>query len=118
MLQERKDHPTADMLYADLKKEMPDIGIATVYRNLADLNEDGTVIKIKTQKDGPDRFDGNIKPHMHFECVRCNEVMDIFPDEKEYKKINDNIKKTSKLIGAEALLTNILIQGICKECKD
>lgn len=39
VLQNRIDHPTADMLYSDLKNEMPDIGIATVYRNLSDLCE-------------------------------------------------------------------------------
>lgn len=118
VLQNRIDHPTADMLYSDLKKEMPDIGIATVYRNLSDLCEDGTIVKIKTQRDGPDRFDGNVKPHIHFECIKCHEVEDIFSEPEKYKKIEDSIKKTAKLIKAEALNTNVMIQGFCKRCKD
>ena len=40
-LRKRKDHPTAERLYLDLKKEMPELGIATVYRNLSDLCEEG-----------------------------------------------------------------------------
>ena len=36
-LRNRKDHPTAEKLYLDLKNEMPELGIATVYRNLSDL---------------------------------------------------------------------------------
>ena len=32
-LRNRTDHPTADVLYKDLKNDMPAIGIATVYRN-------------------------------------------------------------------------------------
>ena len=66
-LKNRTDHPTADMLYIDLKKEMPNLGIATVYRNLVELCEEGVIIKIKS-KNGPDRYDGNTMPHVHFEC--------------------------------------------------
>lgn len=117
MLQERDDHPTVEMLYTDLKKEMPEIGIATVYRNLSDLCEEGMIRKIKTQNDGPDRFDGNIKPHIHFECLACHHIYDIFPEEKEYEKLNDNLKKTAKTIGADAVATNMKVYGVCKSCK-
>ena len=67
-LKNRMDHPTAEMLYTDLKEQMPEIGIATIYRNLSDLCEAGEIIKIKSQI-GPDRFDGNKKEHIHFECI-------------------------------------------------
>ena len=46
-LRKRKDHPTAERLYLDLKNEMPELGIATVYRNLSDLCEEGKIIRIK-----------------------------------------------------------------------
>ena len=59
-LKSRKDHPTAETLFWDLKKEMPNLGIATIYRNLQNLYKEGEIAKIKT-KDGIDRYDGNIK---------------------------------------------------------
>ena len=40
-LQGRKDHPTADMLYTDVRKEFPNISLGTVYRNLSLLSELG-----------------------------------------------------------------------------
>ena len=40
-LQGRKDHPTADMVYTDVRKEFPNISLGTVYRNLSLLSELG-----------------------------------------------------------------------------
>ena len=42
-LQGRKDHPTADMLYTDVRKEFPNISLGTVYRNLSLLSELGEI---------------------------------------------------------------------------
>ena len=67
-LRNRTDHPTAEILYNDLKNEMPGIGIATIYRNLAELCESGSITKIKSNT-GADRYDGKIEPHIHFECT-------------------------------------------------
>ena len=54
-LQGRKDHPTADMLYTDVRKEFPNISLGTVYRNLSLLSELGEIKRLTTG-DGPDRF--------------------------------------------------------------
>ena len=117
LLKNRTDHPTADMLYMDLKKELPDIGIATVYRNLSDLYQEGEILKIKPENGGPDRYDGNIEPHIHFECEKCGNVYDIFPEDKLYSSLNDNMKKLAKLIYAQITDSNIKIRGICENCK-
>ena len=115
-LRNRKDHPTAEMLYTDLKTQMPEIGIATVYRNLSDLCEIGEIIKLKSQL-GPDRFDGNKEEHIHFECNECHEIEDILINEGQTKKIDNEIKRLSKNIGAECESANIWLSGLCKKCK-
>ena len=40
-LMQRNDHPTADMIYTDIRKEYPNISLGTVYRNLALLSDLG-----------------------------------------------------------------------------
>lgn len=115
-LKNRMDHPTAEMLYTDLKAQMPEIGIATIYRNLSDLCEMGEIIKIKSQT-GPDRFDGNKKQHIHFECNECHKIEDIFINEGQSKKIDNEIKKLSEDIGAECENANIWLTGLCNKCK-
>ena len=115
-LRNRTDHPTAERLYLDLKNEMPELGIATVYRNLSDLCEEGKIIKIKTSV-GPDRFDGNTMPHIHFECKECGDIIDIVLYEDQVKKLDNDLKSFAKQINAEVDSSEITITGLCKKCK-
>lgn len=115
-LKNRTDHPTAEKLYLDLKNEMPELGIATVYRNLAELCEEGQIVKIKTSV-GPDRFDGSTMPHIHFECNKCGDISDIYILEAQIKKLDNDLKNFAKGINAEALGSDITITGLCKKCK-
>lgn len=70
------DHPTAETIYANIKKEFPNISLGTVYRNLSLLSELGEIRRLSTGI-GPDRFDGNLAPHHHFICNCCNRIMDL-----------------------------------------
>lgn len=115
-LKARTDHPTAEMLYEDLKKQIPEIGIATIYRNLVELCEEGEIIKIKSHS-GKDRYDGNTMPHIHFECKECLEIEDIFLYEEDIKRFDNEIKELTNMIHAEAVSSQIMIHGHCKNCK-
>ena len=95
VLKERKDHPTAEMIYKDIIKIMPTIGIATVYRNLAALYESGQILKIETKQGESDRFDGNLMPHLHFQCLECNEIQDIFLDECDNDTLEMKLQKNA-----------------------
>ena len=75
-LMNRYDHPTAETVYLDVKKDYPNISLGTVYRNLSLLSEIGEIQKISSSN-GPERFDGNPKPHFHFFCRKCGQVTDI-----------------------------------------
>ena len=39
-------HPSAEWVYAMLKPQIPDLSLATVYRNLARFREDGVVLAV------------------------------------------------------------------------
>ena len=75
-LMHRTDHPTADMVYSDIRKVYPNISLGTVYRNLALLSDLGEIQKLTTS-DGAVRFDGNTAPHNHFTCRKCGSVLDL-----------------------------------------
>lgn len=70
------EHPSAEMLYARLKPNYPDLSLGTVYRNLAVFMEDGEVMRIGTVN-GQDRFDARTHPHAHFICRVCGCVKDV-----------------------------------------
>ena len=105
------------MLYQDLKPIMPNIGIATIYRNVSELCEEGKINKIKC-KEGPDRYDGNEIKHIHFECDSCHQIFDIEVKEDEESKINNHFKKLTKTINAKYDDKEIWLSGLCSKCRN
>ena len=75
-LRERKDHPTADVVYMNVRKTFPNISLGTVYRNLTLLADIGEISRIRVG-DGVDHFDADTSPHYHFICKECGSVIDL-----------------------------------------
>ncbi len=109
-LLQRCDHPTAEMVYQDVKQALPNISLGTVYRNLILLTERGEILKL-SMPDGPDRFDGNVCPHVHFLCKECGELSDLFVAEPEsvFQQIVPGFK-------GEVHSGAIQLFGLCEEC--
>lgn len=72
----RKDHPTADVVYMNVRKEFPNISLGTVYRNLTLLSDMGELLRLRVG-DGVDHFDAVTTPHYHFICQECGSVSDL-----------------------------------------
>ena len=75
-LSSRLDHPTADMIYRDLREEYPRISLGTVYRNLNLLAELGQIRKIHCEG-GTEHYDYDTSDHCHFVCKHCGGVVDL-----------------------------------------
>ena len=71
-----KDHPTADVVYMNVRKEFPNISLGTVYRNLTLLSDMGELLRLRVG-DGVDHFDATTTPHYHFICIECGAVTDL-----------------------------------------
>ena len=46
-LSKRKDHPKADTVYDNVRKEFPNISLGTVYRNLTLLSDMGELLRLR-----------------------------------------------------------------------
>lgn len=75
-LMTRKDHPTADIVYSNVRNEFPNISLGTVYRNLTLLADIGEIARLRLG-DGVDHFDADTSPHYHFVCEKCGGVSDL-----------------------------------------
>ena len=75
-LKTRKDHPTADVVYMNVRKSFPNISLGTVYRNLTLLADLGEISRLRVG-DGVDHFDADTHPHYHFVCNECGSVTDL-----------------------------------------
>ena len=75
-LMSRKDHPTADVVYMNVRQQYPNISLGTVYRNLTLLADMGEITRLHLG-DGVDHYDADTSPHYHFVCSKCGQVMDL-----------------------------------------
>jgi Fur family ferric uptake transcriptional regulator len=69
-------HPGADEVYLRVRKRLPRISLATVYRNLQLLAARGLIGRLEIAG-GHNRFDGVVRPHCHFRCTSCGQVEDL-----------------------------------------
>jgi len=108
---ELKQHPSADMLYRKVRRIFPNISLDTVNRTLLTLSEIGAAFIVEGSGDAK-RFDGNLKSHQHFKCVKCKRIVDF------HHRPFDNIpvpKSISKKF--TVLRKTVYFEGICDLCR-
>src|SRR5207302_11275601 len=67
-------HPTAAFVYRRVRRRLPRVSLATVYRNLRMLAAEGFLAE--PADEAGMRFDGNTGPHDHFACLACRRISD------------------------------------------
>lgn len=107
ILKDRKDHPTADMIYSTARELKSDISLGTVYRNLKLLADEGSIITLETE-DKRLHYDGDISRHSHFICERCGKIIDLFKPSETPKEIRD--------LGLIVTGEKCIYYGICTCC--
>src|SRR5580658_8062020 len=76
VLLKKRDHPTADEVFARVKAEMPTISLATVYNCLEKLVQCNLVRQVNFER-GPTRYCPNLQPHAHFHDEATGATYDI-----------------------------------------
>ncbi|UFH58294.1 Fur family transcriptional regulator [Sulfurovum mangrovi] len=107
-------HFTSENLYLLVKEKYPDlnIGIATVYRTLSLLEENGLVSSISLGTQGK-KFEMANKPHHdHLICTMCGKIVEF--ENEQIEKLQQQIAEENGFV-----LTDHLMQlyGICSECQ-
>ncbi len=104
-------HPTADQIYDEIRKKMPNISKGTVYRNLkvlqemgltSELNLNGTVSRFEVKQDS----------HYHFRCERCGRVFDV--DEPVDKELD---RRVALRTGLKISHHQLEFRGLCRDCQ-
>ena len=104
-------HPTADWVYDEVRKVIPNISKGTVYRNLKILREDGKISELNLSGT-VSRYEGNQKNHYHFRCEKCGRVFDL--DEPVNNELDEKI---SKRTGFKVSYHQLEFRGLCKDCQ-
>lgn len=106
----RKDHPTADVVYENVRKTYPNISLGTVYRNLQLLSDLGEIQKVNVG-DGLDHFDADISTHHHFICSSCGSVIDLDMEDIDFLPKLAEKNFNGKISGCA-----VYFYGICYNC--
>lgn len=100
-------HPSAEMIFKQISKQIPTLSRTTVYNTLNLFVRKGILTTLKTG-DSECRFDLVDKPHAHFLCSVCGRIIDLDVDLPFFyeKQINGHRIEERK----------IQFMGICREC--
>ena len=106
-----KEHPCADTVYRKAKKNLPNISLDTVNRTLLTLTNIGAAFAAEGSGDAK-RFDGNLKSHQHFKCIKCKRIIDF------HHKPFDNISVPKSISKKFTILRKtVYLEGICNLCR-
>ena len=104
-------HPTAEDVYNGLKKDNPNLSLATVYRNLKLLTDEG-IAEVVAAIDGKEHFDAVFQKHDHFICTKCGRIFDLGYEsiltKDDYKKFGNEFEISDHKLN---------LYGICTACK-
>ena len=116
LIENEKDHLTAEEIYLLVKIKSPDIGLATVYRTLEMLTELKIIDKVNFT-DGIARYDlrkeGANHFHHHLLCLECGDIEEI--EEDLLFEVEQVIEQDFRFKVTDHRLT---FHGICHNCQE
>jgi Fur family peroxide stress response transcriptional regulator len=111
ILRSTNSHPTADWIYDEVRKLIPNISKGTVYRNLKILREMGEIAELDLSGT-VSRYEGRRENHYHFRCIRCGRVFDL--DEPVDRELDARVARET---GFKVSYHQLEFRGLCKECQ-
>ncbi len=102
-------HLTAERVYEEVRQDLPRISLATVYRNLHKLAEQGQIGRVLV--DGVWRFEAETADHYHVMCVACERL-----DNVETNMASDVEQFFGRWTEYKLTGHELLLFGVCPEC--
>jgi Fe2+ or Zn2+ uptake regulation protein/O6-methylguanine-DNA--protein-cysteine methyltransferase len=102
----RTEHLSADEVYAQASRALPDLSRGTVYATLAEFSELGLLVAVGSPE--PVRYETHVEPHAHFRCRLCLRLFDLAAGQQNPGDITDP--------GFVIERVHTLAEGICDQC--
>ena len=110
LLEDRKDHPSAEKIFREMKETYPTISFATIY-STAQILQDAGLLQILTIDDRRVFFDPNPAPHAHFLCTRCGALEDVPLGKETLNKIKNSVPHSLDSV-------QVYCYGPCRYCEE
>ena len=109
IIERSEGHLTADQVYHEARKLLPNIAMGTVYRNLNRMVEEGELLRLPV-RNGPDYFDRTLTHHGHLICESCGRIRDL-----DLPNIREDIRDYA---GVQATSYDLNVYYICPDCAE
>jgi Fe2+ or Zn2+ uptake regulation protein len=105
-------HPTADDMVQRVRKVLPTVSHATVYRNLQELVREGLIRTLEVAGTAV-QFEVNPDDHHHFVCRKCGHVWDVY-----LSGLNVRVdRRRTELNGFQVDRRDVQLHGVCAGCR-
>ena len=106
-------HPSAEDIYARVRRVSPTTSLATVYKTLETLRDMGEVLEMEVG-DGRRHFDG-VRPefHPHVVCTRCGTIADV-----EIGDLGGLQARAAQASGYDLRAQRVDFYGLCASCRE
>ncbi|MDP3731943.1 MAG: Fur family transcriptional regulator [Candidatus Omnitrophota bacterium] len=106
-----KGHPSADLVFQKVRKKIPNISFDTVNRTLLSFVDMG-FLKVVEGYGRPKRFDPDMENHHHFQCLKCNAIIDFSDRSFDALEVPAAIKNKFTVTGKK-----VVLEGLCGTCR-
>jgi Fur family peroxide stress response transcriptional regulator len=110
-LESRRDHPSAEGIYREVRRQLPAISFNTVYKTLEILCEKGLALKVNPLHEAA-RYDGETSHHAHLICRRCHHIIDLPWEPAQAAPFTGE-----DLQGFRVEQQSLTIWGLCPRCQ-
>jgi len=111
VLKNRRDHPSADHIYQEVRRQLPAISFNTVYKTLEILCQRGMVIKVNPLH-AVARYDGVTGQHAHLICRHCHHIIDLDWEASEVPSLPAEARQ-----GFQIEHPSLTFWGLCPRCQ-
>ncbi|HZE21904.1 MAG TPA: transcriptional repressor [Desulfobaccales bacterium] len=110
-LQNRRDHPSAEHIYQEVRRQLPTISFNTVYKALEVLCQKGMVMKVNPLHEVA-RYDGVTAPHAHLICRQCHHIIDLEWEAGAFPEL-----APAEQHGFQLDHPSLIFWGLCPHCQ-
>jgi Fur family peroxide stress response transcriptional regulator len=111
LLENRRDHPSAEKIYREVRRQLPAISFNTVYKTLEVFCEKGLALKVNPLHEVA-RYDGETSRHAHLVCRRCHQITDLPWESAQAAPI-----PAADLRGFKVEQQSLTLWGLCPKCQ-
>ena len=110
-----REHPSAEQIHRSVRRRIPALSLATVYKNLESLKKIGAITDVNPLHEEA-RYEAALpgtgagKPHHHLVCVSCKKVRDLHQRDLDRLRISD-------AQGFDVRAVRVQAEGLCPDCR-